>query len=256
MNRPSFVRTFPLAALSALAVIALTASAGSAQTAPSDPYTTGTTGYDVSYPNCSATPSGAFGIVGVNGGRPFTNNSCLGAEYLAAPAPTALNPGTPYPSLYINTAYSGAYRKNILPDCSSQSTSVSSKSSLQQAWAIGCSEAETSITDATSAGISTSAVAMWWLDVETGNSWSSSNLTLNQYAIQGAVTRLLTVNANVGVYSDGSYWTTITGGNSWTPSGLAADWTAAGGCTAAFTASAVWLAQQGSVNGVDSDLAC
>ncbi len=102
------------------------------------PYQTGTVGYDVSYPNCGATASGTFAIVGVNGGRPFSNNSCFQAEYAAAPQ-------SPAPSLYMNTGYSGAYRRNITANCSSQSTHVAGTSAQRQAWAIGCSEAETSL---------------------------------------------------------------------------------------------------------------
>jgi hypothetical protein len=101
---------------------------------------------------------------------------------------------------------------------------------------------------------------MWWLDVEVANSWSSGNLTLNQFAIQGAVTRLGRTNLPVGVYSTPSMWTAITGGNgtptgNFTPTGIAADWVAAGDCNTPFTNSPVWLFQT-VVNGVDRDVAC
>lgn len=217
----------------------------SAQTGP---YTSGTTGYDVSYPQCGATaPSGAFGIVGVNGGRPFSYNSCLSNEYSAAPR-------APLPSLYINTAYSGAYRKNISSSCANLSNSIPGTKAQEEAFAIGCTEAETSLSYATQNGATS--VATWWLDVETGNSWSSSNLTLNQYAIQGAVTRLGQTGLSVGIYSSAAAWKTITGG-SFTPAGTAADWEAPGGTCASvgFTNSPVWLLQSTS-GGFDSDLAC
>src|SRR5216683_1820451 len=116
----------------------------------------------------AATDPYPTGIVGVNGVLPFTNNSCLGAEYAAAPKSTA-------PSLYINTGYAGAYRNNITAGCSALSGSVSGTSRQVQAWAIGCSEAETSMSYATAQGATS--VAAWWLDVETANSWSSSNLS-------------------------------------------------------------------------------
>ncbi len=209
-----------------------------------DPYTPTSTGYDTSYLQCgSPAPSGsAFGIVGVNAGRPFSSNSCLAAEYAAAPQ-------SPAPSLYINTGYSGAYRKNITAACSASSGSINGTSGQRQAWAIGCSEAETSLNHAGPV-----AVSAWWLDVETANSWSSSNLTLNQYTIQGGVSRLLQASPNVGVYSTASMWTTITGG-SFTPSGLAADWVAGGTCSTPFTGSPVWLTQS-TAGGFDSDTAC
>jgi len=214
--------------------------------AATDPYVSGTTGYDVSYPQCGgASPSGAFGIVGVNGGRPFSYNSCLAAEYAATPQ-------SPAASLYINTGYSGAYRQNITSNCSALSASVTGTSAQRQAWAIGCSEAETSLNYAGQQGAVN--VSAWWLDVETGNSWSSSNRSLNQYAIQGATGRLLQIGPPVGVYSTGSMWKTITGG-SFTPSGIAADWVAAGSCSTPFTNSPVWLTQT-STGGVDYDTAC
>ena len=201
--------------------------------AATDPYNSGTTGYDVSYPNCSATPTGAFAIVGVNHGRPFTANGCLGAEYSRAPQ-------SPAPSFYINTAYSGAYRRNITTACAGGGT---------LAYQIGCSEADYSLQRA--GGLVGS---MWWLDVETGNSWSTNNLALNRDAIQGAVDRLNQTGLPVGVYSTASMWKTITGG-SFTPNGLAADWVAAGSCSTPFTTSPVWLTQS-TFGGVDHDTAC
>ena len=200
----------------------------------------------MSYPQCGAAkPTGSFGIVGVSGGRPFTNNSCLAGEYAAAPGPTA--------SLYINTGYSVAYAKSITPGCSASSSSVTGTGRQQQAWAIGCSEAETSMTYATQQGAT--ALAAWWLDVETANSWSSGNLSLNQYAIQGAVARLGQTGLPVGIYSSASMWSVITG-SGFTPAGLAADWETSGGsCSAPFTSSPVWLVQS-TTSGFDSDLAC
>ena len=53
----------------------------------------------------------------------------------------------------------------------------------QQAWAIGCSEAQYALQQVPTPDT----VTMWWLDEETANSWSSSNLSLNLDAIDGAV---------------------------------------------------------------------
>lgn len=210
------------------------------------PYTAQTQGYDISWPQCnSATlPSGAFGIVGVTNGRAFTSNPCftkLRNEY-----GYAATSGTP--SLYFNTGYSGAYRKNITQACSS---------GPNQAWMIGCSEADYAATQA--GGL---AVAMWWLDVEVGNSWSTNSLSLNQQAIQGAVDRLTQLNASVpvGIYSTRGSWTTITGQN-YTPSSTMAEWVAgAGGSCAtsnAFDANPIWLSQYvNQIDGFDHDNAC
>lgn len=238
-------RWFKASVVGAAAAVGLGAAAQGAS-AQTDPYATGTTGYDVSYPQCGASaPAGAFGIVGVNGGRPFSNNSCLASEYSAAPQP---------PSLYVNTGYSGAYRKNITSGCASQSNSVAGSSSQRQAWAVGCSESESSLAYATQSGAVS--VAMWWLDVETANSWSSSNLALNQYTINGAAARLAQTGVPVGVYSNASMWTTITGTGSFAHPNIDADWQTAGGsCGTGFTGGPVWLVQS-TVGGLDFDKAC
>jgi hypothetical protein len=234
-------------AASVLSATFLVASAASGVLAATNPYPSGQSGYDVSYPQCGgAKPSGSFGIVGVNGGRPFSSNACLAGEYAAATGPIAA-------SLYINTGYSGAYGKSTTTGCSTSSSSVPGTSRQRQAWAIGCSEASTSMTYATQQGAKV--LAAWWLDVETANSWSSSNLSLNRYAIQGAVTRLAQSGAPVGIYSSASMWTAITG-SGFTPVGAAADWETAGGsCSVPFNSSPVWLLQS-TTSGFDSDLAC
>ena len=196
-------------------------------------------GYDISYPQCtSATlPSGTFGIVGVTDGRAFTQNPCLGNEYAHAA-------GSGTPSLYFNTGYAVAYRKDITPACSA---------GPNQAWKIGCSEADFAATHAS--GLN---VAMWWLDVEVGNSWSSTNHTLNQQTIQGAVDRLSGTGL-VGIYSTVSSWNTITGGR-FIPTGSSADWVAGqgGACPGtSFDTKSVWLSQYVSqADGFDHDNAC
>ncbi len=235
------MRRLPLLGLLALPAIFASASAWAA----TDPYPTGHTGYDISYPQCPPKPTaGDFGIIGVNDGRPFTRNPCLAGE-------VSLAPTTTLPSLYINTAFSTAYRKQITSACLSLSASITGTNGQKQAWAIGCSEAQASINYAGATNI-----AMWWLDVETGNSWSSSNPTLNQYAINGAASRLEQTGLPVGVYSSASMWSTITGGNKFTPTNIAADWEASGGsCTTPFTASPVWLLQT-VTSGLDTDYAC
>jgi len=211
------MRRLPLLGLLALPAVFAQASAWAA----TDPYPTSHTGYDISYPQCPPkATTGDFGIIGVNDGRPFTRNPCLAGE-------VSLAPTTTLPSLYINAAFSIAYRKQITSGCSTLSTSITGTNAQKQAWAIGCSEAETSINYAGAPNI-----AMWWLDVETGNSWSTSNLILNQYAINGAASRLEQSGLPVGVYSNASMWRTITGGNNFTPTNIAADWEASGGsCT-------------------------
>lgn len=247
MKRLPTIRAFQLAALYAVSLIGLTASAVSAQT-QTDPYTPGSSGYDVSWPNsCSASVSGAaFSIVGVNHGRPFTFNSCFSNQYANAAGSR---------SVYINTAYSGAYKRNITSTCSSLVSSTGLTGSYAQAWEIGCSEAETSFN-----GAGTTSAVMWWLDVETGNSWSSSNFKLNDDAIRGAADRLHGLTGKpVGIYSTAGSWSTITRGANFSTI-VDGEWDAGSGTcppsgTIGFTAAPVWLEQTGQ-SGIDSDTAC
>jgi hypothetical protein len=229
--------------------VALVATAVGAA-AQTNPYTG--TGYDVSYPNsCTASVSGAaFGIVGVNHGRPFTFNNCFSTQYA-----NAANTGSA--SVYINTAYSGAYKRNITSSCSSLVSGTGLTGSDAQAWEIGCSEAETSFNAA-----GTTTAVMWWLDVETGNSWSSSNFTLNDDAIRGAADRLHGLTGKpVGVYSSSSSWYAITRTANLSGT-IDGEWDAgASACpppsTIGFTGAPVWLEQTGTGStGLDSDTAC
>ena len=240
-------------------------------------YLSGSRGYDLSYPQCGASyPSGAFGIVGVNAGYPFTYyNSCFSAQWAYATQ-------TASPSVYINTGYDPSYTavdgRHTLTECANLSTSISGTTGQKQAWAVGCSEAERSIgwascQSATDPGTCTTTItpAAWWLDVETGNSWcgqpstNCTDLSLNQYTIQAILDTLHSRSTSpVGVYSTGYQWSSIVGGNQIT--GVSADWLATAQRSAkrarsycastGFTGAApVWLVQflPGSY---DADYAC
>jgi hypothetical protein len=130
---------------------------------------------------------------------------------------------------------------NVTPGCSAGAPST--------AWAIGCSEAETSLKHV--GGV---AVSAWWLDVELANSWSAKDLGLNRATIQGATDRLASTGFPVGVYSTPISWATITGGV-FTPNGSTAEWVAGGTCGTAFDGAPVWLSQFTS-GGFDYDTAC
>lgn len=198
------------------------------------PYSTGQAGYDISYPQCGgySVPAGSsFGIVGVNNGRPFSTNPCFGAEYSGLAN-----------SVYINTGYAKSYRSNITPACSGGPST---------AWDIGCSEANTAI-----AAVGGASPSMWWLDVETANSWSSGSLAPNRDAISGAISMLRTKGVPVGVYSTAFAWKRITG-TGFAPS-VDAVWVPSAQCqgTPSFIAGAqVWLTQQAGAS-IDGDTAC
>jgi hypothetical protein len=212
----------------------------------------GTTGFDISYPQCSAggVPGGSFGVVGVTGGRPFSLNPCASSQFNAFMASGKT------PALYMNTGFLDKYKAHISARCRAALPGIGDPG-LADAWAMGCSEAEYAAANAPGNP------SMWWLDVETENSWSDIKV-LNQYAIQGAVSYLSSRGFAVGVYSNPKMWSVITGGNSWTPSGLTATWVAPGKsnasniasfCSLGFATVPVYLVQY-VVGGLDTDYAC
>jgi hypothetical protein len=248
------------------ALLALTAGTAGAATSPYSG-----SGYDASYPSaqCSASAyPGGFAIIGLGGGRPFTTNSCLAHEWAMASASGT----SAVPSLYFNTGYAGAYAKQITAGCKNAvanapipaGTTGHQKSVEQQAWEIGCSEA------AYAAAHQPGTPAMWWADIETGNSWSA-NTTDNDLAIDGIAYQMSTLpaaaGAAVGVYSTPAMWNQIAGPGFVSTPAVTADWQPASTCPASgFTRqgasaySPVWLIQNGTVtvNSVsyDSDQAC
>jgi len=123
-----------------------------------------------------------------------------------------------------------------------------------QAYRIGCAESDFAFGQ-----IATGAVtpAAWWLDVETGNSWSSSDRVLNQAAIDGAADRLkFRSGAAVGVYSYARAWNQITSGPGFAPASASGSWVA-GDCTTFSTGLLAWLRQSGNTSsGADADYAC
>ncbi len=226
-----------------------------------------TTGYDVSYPNCtdSVPYNPTFGIVGMTGGRPFSTNGCAATEWQTA------SKWSVGPSAYFNTGYAGAYAKSITGTCSglSQTTAVNlgtfnglkghAISQAEEAWAIGCSEVDWA--GSVLATVSSATPAMWWADIETGNSWSMST-SLNQFTIDGIISEMQQGSPGLGgVYSTRASWAKITGSASWTPSPApTANWVA-GVATCPNSSpfdggSPIWLAQTGQTGGVDVDTAC
>lgn len=185
-----------------LALFALVPSAAFAGTSPT--YRAGSTGHDVSYPNCgTAVDRASFGVVGVNGGISFSQNPCLAQEasWFVGRA-----------SLYANTGYPGA----VSPRARAHMTwprpcRASDLDCL--AYDYGYSAGTYSVRVANSQGLSP---AMWWLDVETSNSWTADPIQ-NRSALQGFHDALRRTGVPVGVYSTTAQWGAITGGwkNGW-----------------------------------------
>src|SRR5438552_18334104 len=97
--------------LSFASILATATSLVANQAAPVA-YTHGSTGYDISFPQCGgAYPTGAFGIIGVNGGYPFGHyNPCLADEYNHPP------PAAPYINTYYDPLYTHVAARHASPD--------------------------------------------------------------------------------------------------------------------------------------------
>jgi hypothetical protein len=233
-------RRIPVALSLAVGLVGLLGTAPTAQAFGN--YVATTTGYDISWPQCGgaypASPYG-FGIVGVTNGRAYTQNPCLASEDQWATHGTASAP-----SVYMNLNYG-----TTLSSCSHNNKAC-------QAYAYGRGAAQNAVTYATA---QSAAATTWWLDIETGNSWSKAT-GLNDQVIQGAMDYLKAQSLVVGVYSTPYQWGVIAGAFSpgvpnWSAGAPSSD--PASYCTSAhaFGGGTVWLTQY--LNGsYDGDYAC
>jgi hypothetical protein len=167
-------------------------------------------GFDISWPQCGRPfPAGpAFGIVGVTDGRPYTENPCL-AEQAGWAAGSGLPAG-----FYINTANPGVASTSVnwyaqrSPDPACEPGNEAAC-----AYNYGYNGARLAYGYANSLAAAGPGHT-WWLDVETGNSWSPTELAANTASVVGAVDFLESRGVGVGVYSTRYQWTKITGGAS------------------------------------------
>jgi hypothetical protein len=260
-----------------LAIVALAAIAGPAAAAP-PPDRGGATaggsggapktprGFDISYPQCGAAYplNPAFAIVGVNGGRVFSVNSCLTSQIAWGGGPSA--------ELYINTGNPGPALSSFWPrgQTAPRVCDAANPDTADCAYDYGWNAAKQSFETAQGAyqqlGIATSPSATgWWLDVETSNSWRQ-DVTLNVAALQGEVAYLRDVAGatRFGFYSTTVQWGTITGASkvfaqypSW-GAGASSEKGARSLCTTtttSFTGGRLALVQY-PFSGFDADLRC
>jgi hypothetical protein len=166
-------------------------------------------GADISYPQCSrpfpARP--AFGLIGVNGGRPTTTNPCLAAE-LAWGARS--RGGTPHDKiqLYVNTANPGpsdpGWPRSGTNGYGTCHGSASSACAYQYGW-------DRARDDATIRGIASPQSYMWWLDVEVANSWRGTG-SENAAVLEGMADYFTSIHSRgVGIYSTRLMWAQIVG---------------------------------------------
>ncbi len=233
----------------ALVVTAILPLSGSAL-ANVGPYTG--LGYDISYPQCSGPitttsfPGNSFAVIGVNHGRPYTTNECFADEFAKAPTMR---------SVYMNLA--APIGKSATADRTSVPKICQLGDRACKGYNYGFNAAKDAYATSGSQG------GIWWLDIETTNSWIGADV--NRQTIQGAIdfftTELYSTYAprsttmQVGVYSSPSMWNSITG--SW-KNGLPVWYAGASGTTCSvpsFTGGPVWLVQNASATS-GGDLAC
>jgi hypothetical protein len=232
--------------------------------------------FDISYPQCgSPFPADAeYGIVGVNKGKVFTANPCLGTgdgppELAWAGGVRAqfyANTGNPGPDL------STRWPSNQTSPRQCNTSAVPGSDTADCAYDYGWNAAADSYGNAVGAYVSlgltpagattTPSPNVWWLDVETMNSWRDDP-ALNVAALSGAVGYLQSVStAGIGFYSTQYQWNQITGGTSdfsaypsWVAGADSAE-QAVGICgTKGFTGGRVALVQY-LAGGFDADFLC
>lgn len=181
----------------------------------------GSIGYDISYPQCNGPfpTEAAFKIVGVNRGKAYTTNPCLGT----GDGPSELRWAGRRAWLYANTGNPGPHGSDHWPVGQQwpQRCTRERPFSVSCAYDYGWNAARQSYLTAVRAYISlgwassdarrTPGANRWWLDVETSNSWMASQ-RMNIATLQGAVDFLESRDVgSVGFYSAKSMWAEITG---------------------------------------------
>jgi hypothetical protein len=262
-------------------LLALAAIAAPAGAAP-DPEV----GRDISYPQC-ATGSphrheASYAVLGVNGGRAFTENPCLVAQLRWAKR----LPGAP--AFYANTGNPGPRLAKHWPlgQATPYICSAADPNSLGCSYDYGWNAAQQSFAVAARAAqrlhhVSAEEARLraanvdWWLDVEISNSWQTlihghtrPAQLRDSAALGGAVNALWGIGVQrVGIYSTRYQWTQITGGRAVTQSwfrslpvwlaGFNGRDGATAGCSAAsFTGGEVLMTQYLAHDGFDGDVWC
>jgi hypothetical protein len=193
-------------------VLALTAAlllTGSASAATAS--STGL-GNDISYPQCISSTSaslppagGSFGIVGVNGGKAFTQNACLQPEFAWA---AGLSDA---PGFYVNTGNPGK-RSAHWNNPGAPLTCSGKSNDANCAYDYGWNAAVYAYSYAQSVTASPRQYTFWF-DVETANSWNTGNTSTNVADLHGMLDYLKSRGAvYFGFYSTRSQWNQIIGG--------------------------------------------
>lgn len=230
---------------------------GTIGVAPPKPIPSGSVGHDISWPQCDkGQPEvGAFGIVGVTGGRPYTANPCLTSQFAWAEAA----PGGA--SFYMNTSNPGIdsvaidWYAQLSPNAACSPTDESAC-----AYNFGFNAAAQAFAH-TQAITGRAGGRVWWLDVEPDNSWSDTDIGANRASVQGSLDFLQRQpGVIVGVYSTPRMWTRIMGDHvlllpNWT-AGASSLAEAVTHCSPAFSATGGPVVLSQWVEGFDNNYVC
>jgi putative cell wall-binding protein len=231
----------------ALGVVVAGLTTGAAASSPASAFPAIPTGNDISWPQCGGTyPTGqAFGIVGINDGRPGTLNPCLGpsssstndsqSELYWAVSTSSGTSVPPKASVYVNTSDPGDVATGKLVagwptsgstpygTCTTTTVTTSSgtvpagQNSPACAWEYGNQNASQDVAWLESAAQAVNAKSPpvsvptapngypWWLDVETGNSWLTG--TAGHAMNVAALQGIVTGLSAAGAASVGAYST-------------------------------------------------
>jgi hypothetical protein len=227
---------------------------GMAGSSAADPYPVGAVGNDISFPQCgrSLPPAAPFGIVGVNNGRAFTPNACLSDEAAWAGPGVSAYMNLNAPTTTTGDPGFGEGLHGPAGNCAATDAACIASN-------FGYNAAVDAFEYASSQGVH---AGVWWLDIETANTWSSSP-GLNALTIQGALVALNAEGVIAGVYSTSFQWGKIAGTYSpqvplWVATGADAP-TAQQFCSPdhAFGGGVIWLTQFGTQGDpFDQDYAC
>ncbi|MBV8160848.1 MAG: hypothetical protein JO265_07995 [Acidimicrobiia bacterium] len=173
-------------------------------------YPSGSTGFDISWPQCGGgyPPSSSVAVVGVNDGRAFSTNPCLGSEAGWAASAREL-----YINLNSPSAVDGTDSAGPAGQCSANNGGC-------LAYNYGYNTAAASYDNAAGQGVR---AKTWWLDVEVvgncapqfptaGGGYWSCGQGLNEATVQGALDALRQRGLVAGIYSTSYQWNQITGG--------------------------------------------
>jgi hypothetical protein len=211
------------------------------------PYPSGQNGYDISWPQCGSSypPRAPVAVVGANGGSAFTTNPCFPSE--ASWGGSAL-------TIYLNLnspqgSNSDEWAHGPAGNCATGDLDCES-------YNFGYNSAMSSIGTAHADGFTT---GTWWLDVETGNYWTSDT-TANDEVIAGALDALRQAGYASAIYSTSYQWSQIAGSYdpsvpAWYPTGQSTSSPGAWCASSSFVGGPVYLVQS-AAGDYDGDYSC